>query len=158
MELSLDSENRELTIKSKEGKQYLIKESESKICKFLDTIFTNAEYTNDEHEISLDTESLDRVVEFLKHQEGNPMKQIKRPVTKEKFEETIMEDDTVIDEWYVNFVGQLSQKQITKLIYAANYLMIDDLIELLASKIAHNLMPFREDCEIEQHIEGYKLN
>jgi hypothetical protein len=85
------------------------------------------------------------------------MKQIKKPVSKPKFEETIMEDDTVLDDWYSRFINSLSPIQITKLIYTSNYLMIDDLIQLLSAKLATVIMPYDKEEDIVKCLEQYRI-
>ncbi len=158
IDLSLDSEEREIKILTKDNITINVKENEVKDCTFFKSIFLTND-VEENHFIDLEGESLQLCLDFLKHQSNlkQKMKQIKKPVSKPKFEETIMEDDTVLDEWYSTFINSLTPNQITKLIYTSNYLMIDDLIQLLSAKLATVIMPYDKEEDIVKCLEQYRI-
>lgn len=88
--------------------------------------------------------ALEKVVEFLKHHENDPMKPIPRPIPTNILAE-------MVGEWDAEFMNyENDQAKLVDLILAANYLDIPPLLELGLARYACMLKgkDAKEVCEI----------
>ncbi len=70
----------------------------------------------------------DRVVEFLEHHVGNPLREIKKPIRTNVLAE-------MVDEWDARYMD-VDNELLVSLIKAANYLDCASLLELVTCKMA----------------------
>jgi hypothetical protein len=68
--------------------------------------------------IKVESACLEKVVEFLKHHEKEPMNQITTPLEETTF------DGVVTQEWYRDFIKGLDQSMLFDLVTAANFMAI----------------------------------
>ena len=68
-------------------------------------------------QLKVESECLEKVVEFLKHYEHEPLKEIKTPLEDNTFEGVVKQ------EWYRNFV-QVDDPMLFDLVTAANFMAI----------------------------------
>ena len=68
--------------------------------------------------VKVDTACLEKVVEFLKHHQEEPLTEIKTPLEENTF------DGVVKQEWYRDFVKGVDQPMLFDLVTAANFMAI----------------------------------
>ncbi|KAL7517288.1 hypothetical protein ACHAWX_002219 [Stephanocyclus meneghinianus] len=84
--------------------------------------------------IKVESECLKKVVEFLKHYEQEPLKEIKTPLEDNTFEGVVKQ------EWYRNFVLEVDNPMLFDLVTAANFMAIQPLLDLTCLKVSCLLM------------------
>ena len=92
----------------------------------------------------IDSKNLDLIIKYLEHYKDMEPKEIPKPfpeVTDNAFFRGILNDD-----WTFNYLNNLSVEDAVNLTNAANYLMIDGLINILAAKLAYEMI----NCDIEE--------
>ena len=79
---------------------------------------------------NIDSKIFEKILEFCNYYtETEKMNEIPRPVNSEKID---------VQEWYVEYIN-IPEDDITKLLDAANFLGINDLIYLCCAKLAFNI-------------------
>ena len=94
--------------------------------------------------IDIDSKNLDLIIKYLEHYKDMEPKEIPKPFpenTDDSFFRGILNDD-----WTFNYLNNLSVADAVNLTNAANYLMIDGLINILAAKLAYEMI----NCDIEE--------
>ena len=92
----------------------------------------------------IDSKNLDLIIKYLEHYKDMEPKEIPKPFpenTDDSFFRGILNDD-----WTFNYLNNLSVADAVNLTNAANYLMIDGLINILAAKLAYEMI----NCDIEE--------
>ena len=92
----------------------------------------------------IDSKNLDLIIKYLEHYKDMEPKEIPKPFperTDDVFFRGILNDD-----WTFNYLNNLSVEDTVNLTNAANYLMIDGLINILAAKLAYEMI----NCDIEE--------
>ncbi|KAL3790514.1 hypothetical protein HJC23_007663 [Cyclotella cryptica] len=84
--------------------------------------------------LKVESECLEKVVEFLKHYEQEPLKEIKSPLEDNTFEGVVKQ------EWYRNFVQEVDSPMLFDLVTAANFMAIQPLLDLACLKVSCLLM------------------
>ena len=92
----------------------------------------------------IDSKNLDLIIKYFEHYKDKEPKEIPKPFpenTDDAFFRGILNDD-----WTFNYLNNLSVADAVNLTNAANYLMIDGLINILAAKLAYEMI----NCDIEE--------
>lgn len=117
-------------IVSSEGESFEVPISAAK----LSEVFSNM--INDEDEAQQDiplsnvnSTILTNVIYFLQHYQLEPMSEIVKPLISSNMGD-------LVEEWYANFVNEMSQEILFDLVCAAHFLGVEPLVELLSAKIA----------------------
>jgi len=84
--------------------------------------------------IKVDSSCLEKVVEFLKHYDDEPLKEIKTPLEENTF------DGVVKQKWYRDFVKGVDQPMLFDLVTAANFMAIQPLLDLTCLQVSCQLM------------------
>jgi len=84
--------------------------------------------------IKVDSSCLQKVVEFLKHYDEEPLKEIKTPLEENTF------DGVVKQKWYQDFVKGVDQPMLFDLVTAANFMAIQPLLDLTCLQVSCQLM------------------
>ncbi|KAL9187772.1 hypothetical protein ACHAXT_006150 [Thalassiosira profunda] len=84
--------------------------------------------------VKVDTPCLEKVVEFLKHHQEEPLTEIKTPLEENTF------DGVVKQEWYRDFVKGVDQPMLFDLVTAANFMAIQPLLDLTCLQVSCQLM------------------
>ena len=95
----------------------------------------------------VDSKNFDLIIEYLQHYKDKEPKEIPKPFperTDEEFLRGILDNDD--NDWTYNFISKLNLEEAINLVNAADYLQIQGLINLLAAKIAHEMV----NCEVEE--------
>lgn len=158
-----------IVLESIEGDKFVLTEKESYLSKFLETLFEthdivagngSSELGSDPEEtyckLQLSSSILEKIVNFLKMRNGEKMIEIQKPITTDKFEKIQLINNTTINESISEFINKLNKKEITQLIQASLYLILDDLLNLLSAKIACILKLCNTTEEIQNEIETFK--
>lgn len=91
---------------------------------------------NEEREVELVNvmgSCLEKVVEFLKHYNEEPMKEIPMPLPANSFNECMPQ------EWYREFASKMDREMIFAILGAANYMNINSLLELTCLRMTFEL-------------------
>jgi len=84
--------------------------------------------------LKVESACLEKVVEFLKHHEIEPMTEITTPLSENTFEGVVKQ------EWYLEFIKGLDQSMIFDLVTAANFMAIQPLLDIACLKVSCTLM------------------
>eukprot|EP00584_Thalassiosira_punctigera_P009585 CAMPEP_0172547008 /NCGR_PEP_ID=MMETSP1067-20121228/16650_1 /TAXON_ID=265564 ORGANISM="Thalassiosira punctigera, Strain Tpunct2005C2" /NCGR_SAMPLE_ID=MMETSP1067 /ASSEMBLY_ACC=CAM_ASM_000444 /LENGTH=180 /DNA_ID=CAMNT_0013334025 /DNA_START=43 /DNA_END=585 /DNA_ORIENTATION=- len=84
--------------------------------------------------LKVDTPCLEKVVEFLKHHQIEPLNEIKTPLEDNTFEGVVKQ------EWYQKFVKGVDQPMLFDLVTAANFMAIQPLLDLTCLQVSCQLM------------------
>ena len=120
--------------------------------KLLDGLIEDYDYFNDKDaEIialsEVDSKNLELVIDYLQHYKDKEPKEIPKPFperTDEEFLRGILDNDD--NDWTYNFISKLSIEEAINLVNAADYLQIKGLIDLLGTKLAHEMC----NCDVEE--------
>lgn len=83
--------------------------------------------------------ALNYVIEFLKHRAENPFTRPKRPI-RDKSDLT----KNGLEEWYSKFIEAIDMKIVFELLRAADFLRIEDLMDLSAARIARQYLQWTQ--------------
>ena len=129
MESSKENEISEIKIIVKEGKEIPISKKAAELSELLKSAMI--EYPK---EISFPLNELDEkngelIKEYLTHFNGEPPKEIEKPITSNDIK-------NLTDEWSSTFIDKLSVEDLSNLTVAANYMGINSLLDLCCAKVA----------------------
>ena len=129
MEAPKENEISEIKIIVKEGKEIPISKKAAELSELLKSAMI--EYPK---EISFPLNELDEkngelIKEYLTHYNGEPPKEIEKPITSNDIK-------NLTDEWSSTFIDKLSVEDLSNLTVAANYMGINILLDLCCAKVA----------------------
>ena len=136
--------SRTIKLKSSDGEMLEIKDKYLKRVKYFEE---RKENLNLDEEITLneiDSKTLNKIIEFLMHYETEDPKKIPRPLPGHDLK-------TFLPKWDYNYISQISLEEAITLVNAANYLNIDELVNLACAKIGVELI----NCPIEEAREKF---
>lgn len=123
----MDSGN--LKLISKEGKEFSI----SKKAGDLSILLKNAREEMGADEaiplVEVDEKSLDKVIQYLNHFDGEAPTDIEKPLKSSNLKE-------VTDDWSAEFIEELDLEALTNITVAANFMEIPSLLDLACAKLA----------------------
>ena len=134
--------------------------SDGKIYEVPDTILQKSNLlkeltTDNEGEVitlkEVNEECLKRIIEYLYHYKDFEPKEIPKPFPENcdaNFLRSILND-----EWTFNYLNNLSNGEAIDMINAANYLQIDGLINILATKLGYEL----SNCSAEEARQKFRI-
>ena len=143
-----------------EGKNVKLMSSDGKIYEVPDTILQKSTLlkeltTDNEGEVitlkEVNEECLKRVIEYLYHYKDFEPKEVPKPFPDNcdaNFLRSILND-----EWTFNYLNNLSNGEAIDMINAANYLQIDGLINILATKLGYEL----SNCSVEEVKQKFQI-
>ena len=77
----------------------------------------------------IDEKCGEKVKEYLEHFNGEPPKEIEKPITSNEMKK-------LADEWSADFVDKMPLDELVNLTVAANYMGINSLLDLCCAKVA----------------------
>ncbi len=129
--------NKKLHLISNDGIIVEAQYEEARVSELIDKMLDSGEDENDENDdiieiplLNVSGESLKVIVDFLKYYHKTKMNVIPRPIP------SVSVGDFISNEWYVNFIDRMNNKEIFEIILAANYMAIQPIIDLGCAKIA----------------------
>ncbi len=143
-----------------EGKNVKLMSSDGKIYEVPDTILKKSTLlkeltTDNEGEVitlkEVNEECLKRIIEYLYHYKDFEPKEVPKPFPENcdaNFLRSILND-----EWTFNYLNNLSIAEAIDMINAANYLQIDGLINILATKLSYEL----SNCSVEEAKQKFQI-
>ena len=143
-----------------EEKNVKLMSSDGKIYEVPDTILKKSTLlkeltTDNEGEVitlkEVNEECLKRVIEYLYHYKDFEPKEVPKPFPENcdaNFLRSILND-----EWTFNYLNNLSNGEAIDMINAANYLQIDGLINILATKLGYEL----SNCSVEEAKQKFQI-
>ena len=116
-------------LKSKDGKIFEADENILQHSEFLKGVIKDFPNNDQALEITeVNSKSLEKVIEYLKHYEIEKPKEIPRPLPGPDLK-------ALLSEWDYNFITPISIEEVIDLINAANYLNIADLVSRIVFRI-----------------------
>ena len=143
-----------------EEKNVKLMSSDGKIYEVPDTILKKSNLlkeltTDNEGEVitlkEVNEECLKRIIEYLYHYKDFEPKEVPKPFPENcdaNFLRSILND-----EWTFNYLNNLSIDEAIDMINAANYLQIDGLINILATKLGYEL----SNCSVEEAKQKFQI-
>ena len=132
-------------IKSKDGDEFLLEVKSlelSKVLKDLNNDFPDKEIPLKE----VDTKTLKKIIEYLKHYTNEKPKEIPKPLSSHDLKPLLPEFD-------YNFISSLTLQDCVDLVNAANYLDISGLCDLVCARLASEML----NCEVEEAREKFSI-
>ena len=150
----LDSEEKEnilYTIVSSDNVEYVLTKEEMELSDFLKTLTTTDDTNlNQIYSISLESKTLGKIIEYLKYHKNKIPNEIEKPIVND------FKDIDSIDDWDKEFILNIgSNYSLKRIIYGANYMIIDSLIQLCCAKIATDLKYLSTEEEIRENLKKY---
>ena len=99
---------------------------------------------------NINSSTLSKIVEYLKHYQNTEPKEIPKPLKNSQIE-------TILDPWDLNYINSISKEEAFNIINATNYMDISSLNQLCACKIAAELL-MKDEQENENVQEKNKVN
>ena len=135
---SKDDSNILVKLKSKDGQIFEIEDKCLDRAKFFKNLKDIMNLSN-EINVDVDSKSLKRIIEYLKHYLNEGPKVIQKSLPSSDLKQ-------VLNEWDYNYISPLSLEETIDLINTANYMGIEGLINLSSSRIASEMT----NCSIEE--------
>ena len=127
-------------IKSKDGQIFEVEENclgKSTVLKGLINDFPDPEAELPTNEV--DGKTLSIVIEYLKHYQNSEPKEIPKPLPGPDLK-------PILDKWDFDYISPLSLETCIDLVNAANYLGINELVNLTSARLASEMI----NCPIEE--------
>ena len=129
MESSKENEISEIKIIVKEGKEISISKKAAELSELLKSAMIEYPKETSFPLNELDEKNGELIKEYLTHYNGEPPKEIEKPITSNDIK-------NLTDEWSSTFVDKLSVEDLSNLTVAANYMGINSLLDLCCAKVA----------------------
>ena len=121
-------------LKSQDGKIFEVEEKYLSMSKFFKDLLNDFPDPNQEIGINqVDGKTLEKIIEYLKHYETEKPKEIPRPLPNNDLK-------PVLNDWDYNYITPLSIEECIDLVNAANFLYINELVNLACAKLASEMM------------------
>ena len=129
MESSKENEISEIKIIVKEGKEIPISKKAAELSELLKSAMIEYPKETSFPLNELDEKNGELIKEYLTHFNGEPPKEIEKPITSNDIK-------NLTDEWSSTFIDKLSVEDLSNLTVAANYMGINSLLDLCCAKVA----------------------
>ena len=129
MESSKENEISEIKIIVKEGKEIPISKKAAELSELLKSAMIEYPKETSFPLNELDEKNGELIKEYLIHYNGEPPKEIEKPITSNDIK-------NLTDEWSSTFIDKLSVEDLSNLTVAANYMGINSLLDLCCAKVA----------------------
>jgi len=132
------SENEQVILISKENEEFRINKSAAELSVLIK--ITIQDYSIDQPIplLEIDSNCLKLIIEYLEHYNGNPPKELEKPLPGNDLKE-------IVDEFQFFFINKISLEQLIDLTSAANFMEISCLLDLCCAKIASMCMDKSEE-------------
>ena len=134
-------------IKSKDGQIFEVEEKcleMSKVLKGLADDFQNVEDELPTNEV--DGKNLAKIIDYLKQHKDEPPKEIPKPLPSADLK-------PLLSKWDYDFIMPLSLEECVDLVNAANFLDINELVNLASARLAYEMI----NCPIEEAREKFGI-
>ena len=129
MEAPKENEISEIKIIVKEGKEIPISKKAAELSELLKSAMIEYPKETSFPLNELDEKNGELIKEYLIHYNGEPPKEIEKPITSNDIK-------NLTDEWSSTFIDKLSVEDLSNLTVAANYMGINSLLDLCCAKVA----------------------
>ena len=129
MEAQKENEISEIKIIVKEGKEISISKKAAELSELLKSAMIEYPKETSFPLNELDEKNGELIKEYLTHYNGEPPKEIEKPITSNDIK-------NLTDEWSSTFIDKLSVEDLSNLTVAANYMGINSLLDLCCAKVA----------------------
>ena len=129
MEAPKENEISEIKIIVKEGKEIPISKKAAELSELLKSAMIEYPKETSFPLNELDEKNGELIKEYLTHYNGEPPKEIEKPITSNDIK-------NLTDEWSSTFIDKLSVEDLSNLTVAANYMGINSLLDLCCAKVA----------------------
>ena len=126
------AENVQITLKSKENKQFKISEKAANRAKVIKDILIDYEKGED-IPLEIDSDTLEIIIKYLEHYANEEPKNIQKPLKTGDLSK-------VLEPWDFEFISKISLENTIDLVNAANYMDIGSLLQLSCCRIASEMV------------------
>ena len=129
MESPKEAESSDIKLILKDGKEISITKKASELSELLKSAINDYPKETSFPLNELDEKNAELIKEYLEHFNGEPPKEIEKPISSNDIK-------NLTDEWSSNFIDKISLEELTNLTVAANYMGINCLLDLCCAKVA----------------------
>lgn len=125
-----DDDDYEVTIKSNDDVNFSVLKSVAFQSKLVEAALSNKD-DGEDNEITVDVNGtiLEKIINYLKFSKNNPLKEVEKPIKTNDLKELIGEE-------HAKFIDDLPTEEIFDIITKANYMDIQQLVDISCAKIA----------------------
>ena len=128
-----------LKLKSSDGKIFEIEENCLKRATFFKELKDILDPNEEINIKEVDSKTLIKIIEYLKHYQNEEPKNIPKPLPNPDLKQ-------VLSEWDYEYINPISLEECFVLVNSANYLGIENLVNLASARIASEMI----NCPIEE--------
>ena len=145
------AENVQITLKSKENKQFKISEKAANRAKVIKDILIDYEKGED-IPLEIDSDTLEIIIKYLEHYSNEEPKNIQKPLKTGDLSK-------VLEPWDFEFISKISLDKAIDLVNGTNYLDIPSLLQLSLCRIGSEMLDkpieevqkkFEIDCDMTE--------
>ena len=140
------AENTQITLKSKENKQFKISEKAANRAKVIKDILIDYEKGED-IPLEVESDTLEMIIKYLEHYENEEPKEIPKPLKSGDLSK-------VLEPWDFEFISQISLEKVPDLVNGANYMDIPSLLQLSLCRIGSEML----DKPIEEVQKTFRID
>jgi len=140
------SDTPQITLKSKENKQFKISEKAANRAKVIKDILIDYE-KGAEIPLEIESDTLEVIIKYLEHYANEEPKEIPKPLTSSDISK-------VLDPWDFEFISKVSLEKVIDLVNGANYMDIPSLLQLSLCRIGSEML----DKPIEEVRKNFKID
>ena len=129
MESSAESSDAQIKILVKDGKEFTLSKKSCQLSDLLKSAINDYPNETSFPINDIDEKNGEKIVEYLTHFNGEPPKEIEKPITSNEIK-------NLTDEWSANFIDKIPLDDLTNLTVSANYMGINSLLDLCCAKVA----------------------
>ena len=126
------AENVQITLKSKENKQFKISEKAANRAKVIKDILIDYEKGED-IPLEIDSDTLEIIIKYLEHYANEEPKNIQKPLKTGDLSK-------VLEPWDFEFISKISLDKAIDLVNGANYMDIPSLLQLSLCRIGSEML------------------
>ena len=126
------AENVQITLKSKENKQFKISEKAANRAKVIKDILIDYEKGED-IPLEIDSDTLEIIIKYLEHYSNEEPKNIQKPLKTGDLSK-------VLEPWDFEFISKISLDKAIDLVNGTNYLDIPSLLQLSLCRIGSEML------------------
>jgi len=132
------SEQEKVILISKENEEFRINKSASELSVLIRNTIQDYPIDQPIPLLEIDSNCLKLIIEYLDHYNGNPPKELEKPLFSNELKE-------VVDEFQYFFINKVTLEQLVDLTSAANFMEITCLLDLCCAKLASMCMDKSEE-------------
>jgi len=132
------SEQEKVILISKENEEFRISKTAAELSVLIKNTIQDYSIDQPIPLLEIDSNCLKLILEYLEHYNGNPPKELEKPLPSNNLKE-------IVDEFQYFFINKVSLEQLIDLTSAANFMEITYLLDLCCAKLSSMCMDKSEE-------------